>query len=54
MSNSVHSTVLLAAEEGYFQSLCLCGWFSQTSFREEADLLRAIHARDVAVFGGGA
>jgi hypothetical protein len=48
-----HSTVLLEAEEGYFQALCLCGWFSQTSFKEEVDLLRAIHAHEVAVFGVG-
>jgi hypothetical protein len=53
MSNSEHSTVLLEAEEGYFQALCLCGWFSQTSFKEEVDLLRALHAHEVAVFGSG-
>jgi hypothetical protein len=51
MSISEHSTVLLEAEKSFFQALCLCGWFSQTSFKEEADLLRAIHAHEVAVFG---
>jgi hypothetical protein len=47
-----HRTVLLEAEEGFFQALCLCGWFSGTSFKEETDLLRAIHAHDAYVFGG--
>jgi hypothetical protein len=51
MSNSDHYTALLEAEGTYFQALCICGWFSQTSFKEEVDLLRAIHAHEVAVFG---
>ena len=51
MSNSDHSTALLEAEGSYFQALCICGWFSQTSFKEEVDLLRAIHAHEEAVIG---
>jgi hypothetical protein len=52
MSISEHSTALLEAEGSYFQALCICGWFSQTSFKEEVDLLRAMHAHEAAVFGG--
>jgi hypothetical protein len=47
-----HSTILLEAEVGYFQALCLCGWVSRSSFKEEVDLLRAIHAHEMAVFLG--
>jgi len=45
-----HSTILLEAEVGYFQALCLCGWISRSSFKEEVDLLRAIHAHEMVVF----
>jgi hypothetical protein len=47
-----HSTCLVEAENEYYQALCLCGWLTNATFKEEADLLRAIHAHDVAVFGG--
>jgi hypothetical protein len=46
-----HRTALLEAEGDFFQALCLCGWMTKTSFKEEVDLLRAIHAHDVVVFG---
>jgi len=49
-----HLTVLLEVKEGCFQALCLCGWISITSFKEEVDLIRAIHAHDAAVFFGRA
>lgn len=42
----VHSTILIAAEEAFFQGLCLCGWVSSVTFFEEADLLRALHAHE--------
>ncbi len=46
-----HRTVLLKTDGNLFQGLCLCGWMSLTSFREEADLLRAMHAHAVVTFG---
>jgi hypothetical protein len=45
-----HATVLLDAEGDFYQALCICGWMSRTSFLEEVDLIRAIHAHDVVVF----
>ncbi len=48
-----HSTCLVEAEHEFYQGLCLCGWYTMVTFKEEADLLRAIHAHEVAVFGGG-
>lgn len=50
MSES-HDTALLEAEGDAFQALCLCGWVSRVSFKEEVDLIRAIHAHDAVVFG---
>jgi hypothetical protein len=38
-------------EGSYFQAICSCGWLSTTSFLEEVDLLRALHAHQVVVFG---
>ena len=49
MSNG-HSTCLVEAGQEIFQALCLCGWLTKATFKEEADLLRAIHAHDVKVF----
>jgi hypothetical protein len=46
-----HLTVLLEAEGDSYQALCICGWLSQTTYKEEADLLRALHAHEVATFG---
>ena len=44
--NSEHITALLEAEGTLFQAMCLCGWISSVSFKEETDLLRAIHAHE--------
>jgi len=48
-----HRSALLEAEGVYFQALCSCGWFSTVSFKEEVDLLRALHIHQMAVFGIG-
>jgi len=50
MTPKEHSSVLVPVSDGLFQAICMCGWLSQTSFEEEVDLLRAIHAHDAAVF----
>jgi hypothetical protein len=50
MSNK-HKSALLEAEGVYFQALCNCGWFSNVSFIEEVDLLRALHIHQMVVFG---
>ena len=52
MSNK-HRSALLEAEGVYFQALCSCGWFSNVSFIEEVDLLRALHIHQMVVFGIG-
>ena len=46
-----HMTGVFDVEGIYFQAICSCGWLSTTSFLEEVDLLRAIHAHEMAVFG---
>jgi hypothetical protein len=46
-----HSTCIAESGKDLYQALCLCGWFTKATFKEEADLLRAIHAHDVVVFG---
>jgi hypothetical protein len=46
-----HKSALLEAEGIYFQALCSCGWLSNVSFREEVDLLRALHIHQMVVFG---
>ena len=50
MSES-HKTGVFDVEASYFQAICSCGWLSTTSFIEEVDLLRALHAHQIAVFG---
>jgi len=50
MSNK-HKSALLEAEGVHFQALCSCGWFSNVSFIEEVDLLRALHIHQMVVFG---
>jgi len=47
-----HSTGVFDVEGSYFQAICSCGWLSTISFLEEVDLLRALHAHQIAVFGG--
>ena len=42
----MHATALVEAEGAFFQALCLCGWVSSVSFKEETDLIRAIHAHE--------
>jgi hypothetical protein len=49
---STHSTALFEVNDRRFQAICSCGWISTTSYLEEVDLLRAMHAHDMAVFGG--
>ena len=46
-----HETGVFDVEGSCFQAICTCGWLSTTSFLEEVDLLRALHAHQVAVFG---
>ena len=46
-----HETGVFDVEGSNFQAICTCGWLSTTSFLEEVDLLRALHAHQIAVFG---
>ena len=46
-----HKTGVFDVEGSYFQAICSCGWLSTISFVEEVDLLRALHAHQVVVFG---
>ena len=46
-----HNTGFFDVEGSYFQAICSCGWLSAISFIEEVDLLRALHAHQIAVFG---
>jgi hypothetical protein len=46
-----HKTGVFDVEGSYFQAICSCGWISTISFLEEVDLLRALHAHQIAVFG---
>ena len=48
-----HKTGVFAVGGGNFQAICSCGWLSTISFLEEVDLLRALHAHQIAVFGEG-
>jgi hypothetical protein len=52
MPNS-HITGVFDVEGTHFQAICSCGWLSTISFLEEVDLLRALHAHQIAVFGEG-
>jgi hypothetical protein len=47
----IHKTGVFDVEGSYFQAICSCGWVSTISFLEEVDLLRALHAHQIAVFG---
>ncbi len=51
MSNE-HANAVFDVEGTYFQAICACGWVSTVSFLEEVDLLRALHAHGIAVYGG--
>ena len=46
-----HKTGVFDVEGSYYQAICSCGWLSTISFIEEVDLLRALHAHQVVVFG---
>ncbi len=46
-----HKTGVFDVEGSYFPAICSCGWLSTISFVEEVDLLRALHAHQVVVFG---
>ena len=47
----IHANALFDVSAGHFQAICSCGWVSTVSYAEEVDLLRAMHAHDMAVFG---
>jgi hypothetical protein len=46
-----HTTGVFDAQGSSYQAICSCGWLSTLSYLEEVDLLRAIHAHEVSVFG---
>ena len=50
MSNE-HANAVFDVEGTYFQAICACGWVSTVSFLEEVDLLRALHAHFIVVYG---
>ena len=49
--SETHRTGVFDVEGSYYQAICSCGWLSTISFLEEVDLLRALHAHQVVVFG---
>jgi hypothetical protein len=49
--SSEHANAVFDVEGNYFQAICACGWVSIVSFLEEVDLLRALHAHEIAVYG---
>ena len=46
-----HINAVFDVEGTYFQAICACGWISNVSILEEVDLLRALHAHGIAVYG---
>ena len=46
-----HVNAVFDVEGTHFQAICGCGWVSIVSFLEEVDLLRALHAHGIAVYG---
>ena len=50
MSNT-HANAVFDVEGTYFQAVCACWLVSTVSFLEEVDLLRALHAHWIAVYG---
>jgi len=46
-----HANAVFDVEGTCFQAICACGWVSTVSFLEEVDLLRALHAHGIAVYG---
>ena len=51
--STTHKTGVFDVEGSCYQAICSCGWLSITSFIEEVDLLRALHAHQKVVFGEG-
>ena len=49
--NNEHVSVVLNLSRECYQAVCTCGWTSSTSFFEEVDLIRAIHAHEVVALG---
>jgi hypothetical protein len=49
--SETHKTGVFDVEGSYYQAICSCQWLSTVSFFEEVDLLRALHAHWVVVFG---
>jgi hypothetical protein len=49
--SETHETGVFDVEGSYYQAICSCQWLSTISFFEEVDLLRALHAHWVVVFG---
>ena len=47
-----HETALFDVNDRRYQAICSCGWVSSVSYIQEVDLLRALHAHDMVVFGG--
>ena len=45
-----HVSEVLHVNGRVYQGFCTCGWASGVTFYEEADLLRAMHAHEFAVF----
>jgi hypothetical protein len=50
MSNLVHLGLVLEISTNAYQACCTCGWCSSIAFYEEADLLKAMHIHEYAVF----
>lgn len=46
-----HTSAVMDAEPGFHQALCVCGWSSSVGFYEAVDLVRAIHAHEMSVWG---
>ena len=46
-----HINAVFDVDGDHFQASCACGWISNVSFLEEVDLLRALHAHGIAVYG---
>ena len=46
-----HINAVFDVEGDHFQAICACGWVSTVSFLEEVDLLRALHAHFIVVYG---
>jgi len=45
-----HMNVVVELGRALYQASCLCGWMSYSSYYEEVDLLRAMHAHAVTTF----